>query len=99
VIWRGGNEIDKPTSVSEHKVISVAACNMEDPTDNISFYGEDCLDEFLKLILQDMKFKDTTSLAHNAGEYNCQLSCAGLNNMDPSPVPSPPLPHFTALSN
>jgi hypothetical protein len=67
VIWREGNEIDKPTSVSEHKVIFVAACNM----DNITFYGEDYLDEFLKLILQHKKFKDTMFLAHNAGGYDC----------------------------
>jgi hypothetical protein len=73
VFWRDGNEIDKPTSVSEHKVIFVAACNMADPTDNISFYGEDCLDELLKLILQDKKFKGTAFLAHNAGGYDCQF--------------------------
>jgi hypothetical protein len=39
---------------------------MADPTDKICFYGEDCLDEFLKLILHDKKFKDTTFLARKA---------------------------------
>jgi hypothetical protein len=46
---------------------------MADPIDNISFYGEECLDEFLEFILQDKKFKDTTFLAHNTGGYDCQF--------------------------
>jgi hypothetical protein len=91
VIWREGNEIDKPTSVSEHKVIFVAACNMADPTDSISFYGEDCLDEFLKSILQDKKFKGTTFLAHNAGGYGCQFVMRWIerHGHKPKTIPSP----------
>jgi hypothetical protein len=39
--------------VREHKPIFVAACNMANLSDRISFYGEECLDEFLKVVLQD----------------------------------------------
>jgi hypothetical protein len=44
-----------------------------DPTHSISFYDEDCLDKFLKLISQDKKFKGTAFLAHNAGGYDHAL--------------------------
>jgi hypothetical protein len=60
------DEVEDATSVSEYKVIFIVACNMADPTDKICYYSEDCLDEFLKFILQDKKFKDTTFIAHNA---------------------------------
>jgi hypothetical protein len=59
--------------VSEHKPIFVTACNMANTTDRIEFYGKDCLDQFLTLILQDQKYKKRTFIAHNAGGYDCQF--------------------------
>jgi hypothetical protein len=64
---------------------------MAAPTDSISFYGEDWLDEFLKLILQDKKFKGTTFLAHNAGGYDCQFVLRWIerHGHKPKTIPSP----------
>jgi hypothetical protein len=46
-IWREGSELGKQCSVSEHKPIFIAACNMANMSDRIEFYGEDCLDLLL----------------------------------------------------
>jgi hypothetical protein len=73
VVVREGSPHEEAMVVREHKPIFVVACNLADPSDRISFYGEDCLHEFLKRVLQDKKFKKTTFLAHNAGGYDCQF--------------------------
>jgi hypothetical protein len=63
VVVRGEANDEECMAVREHKPIVVAACNMADPSDRFSLYGKDCLDEFLKLMLQYKKFKKTTFLA------------------------------------
>jgi hypothetical protein len=68
-----GSEWGIQASVSEHKPIFIAACNMANSTDRIEFYEEDCMDQFLTLILQDKKYKKRTFIAHNAGGYDCQF--------------------------
>jgi hypothetical protein len=91
VVVREGDAQETPMIVREHKPIFVAACNMADPSDRFSFYGEDGLDEFLKFVLQDKKFKKTTFLAHNAGGYDCQFVLRWLerHGQKPDTVPSP----------
>jgi hypothetical protein len=51
----------------------------------MEFYGEDCLDRFLTLILQDKKYKKCTFIAHNAGVTTANLSCAGSSATARSP--------------
>jgi hypothetical protein len=91
VVVREGSPHEETMVVREHKPIFVAACNMADPMNRFSFYGEDCLDQFLKLVLQRKEFKKTTFLAHNAGGYDCQFVMRWLerHGQKPDTVPSP----------
>jgi hypothetical protein len=72
-IWREGTEWAKQTSVSEHKPIFIATCNMANTEDRSEFYGDDCLDQFFTLILQEKKYKKCSCTSHNAGDYDCQF--------------------------
>jgi hypothetical protein len=90
-IWREGSELGHQCSVSEHKPIFIAACNMADMGDRIEFYGEDCLDNFLTLVLQNKKYKKCTFIAHNAGGYDCQFVMRWIerHGQKPKIIPSP----------
>jgi hypothetical protein len=46
---------------------------MANPSERIEFYGEDCLDRFLSLILHEKMFKGCAFLARNSGGYDSQL--------------------------
>jgi hypothetical protein len=84
-IWREGSELGKQCSVSEHKHPVIAACNMANTADSIEFYGEDCLDQFLTLILQNKKYVKCTFIAHNAGGYDCQFIMRWIKRHDQKP--------------
>jgi hypothetical protein len=71
-----GNELGKQCSVSEHKPIFIAACNMANTSDRIEFYGEDYFDRFLTLVFQDKKYNKCTTMQ---GDTIVSLSCAGLS--------------------
>jgi hypothetical protein len=90
-IWREGTEWSKQTSVSEHKPIFIVARNMANTAERIEFYGEDCLDQFLTLTLQDKKYKKCTFIAHNAGGYDCQFVMRWIvrYGQKPNIIPSP----------
>jgi hypothetical protein len=89
-IWEEGRELGQECSVSEHKPTFIAACNMANTSDRIEFYGEDCLDCFLTLVLQDKKYKKCTFIAYNAGGYDCQFVMRWIEHHGQYPnIPSP----------
>jgi hypothetical protein len=79
------------SAVGEHKPIFIAACNMANTADRIEFYGEDCLDRFLTLVLQDKKYKKCACIVHNAGGYDCQFVMRWMerHGQKPNIIPSP----------
>jgi hypothetical protein len=85
VIVREGSPHQEAMVVREHKPIFVAASSMA-PLRPYFLHGEDCLDEFLKLVLQDKKFKKKTFLTHNAGGYDYQFVMPWLSGTDKNPT-------------
>jgi hypothetical protein len=90
-VWREVSEVGRQPSVSEHKSIFIAACNTVNTEDRLEFYGEDCPDRFLTLILQNKKYKKCTFIAHNADGYDCQFVMRWIerHGQKPNIIPSP----------